>query len=121
MVSSLTVVAMNSYCLTSSAPSSQSDLTCKFEIWLVKIYKILIISILSYQVLLQGVQLLLVSLQIMSEARQTRRAPSLHQWETPIKANSAEASNESNLDTLNLKRNESVKRNDARDKEGKKG
>ena len=46
-----------------------------------------------------------------------RRAPSLYQWETPIKANSAEASNESNLDTPNLKRNESVKRNDVRDKE----
>ena len=49
-----------------------------------------------------------------------RRAPSLHQWETPINANSAEALNESNLDIPNLKRNESVKRNDARDKEGKK-
>ena len=50
-----------------------------------------------------------------------RRAPSLHQWETPVKANSVEASNEFNLDTQNLKRNELVKRNDARDKKGKKG
>ena len=50
-----------------------------------------------------------------------RRAPSLHQWETLVKANSAEASNESNLDTPNLKRNKSIKRNDVRDKEGKKG
>ena len=49
-----------------------------------------------------------------------RRAPSLHQWETPVNANSAEVSNESNLDTPNLKRNKLVKRNDARDKEGKK-
>ena len=46
-----------------------------------------------------------------------KRAPS----ETPVKANSAEASNESNLDTLNIKRNESIKRNDVRDKEDKKG
>ena len=38
-----------------------------------------------------------------------RTAPSLHQWETPIKANSAEASNESNLDTPYLKRDKSVK------------
>ena len=50
-----------------------------------------------------------------------RRAPSLHQWETPLKANGTEVSNEFNLDTPNLKRNESVKTNDARDKEGKKG
>ena len=85
------------------------------------IHKILIILILSYQVLLQGVQLLLVSLQIMSGARQTRRALFLHQWETSVKVNSVEASNESNLDTLNLKRDESEKRNDVRDKEGKKG
>ena len=86
------------------------------------IHKILIILILSYQVPLQGVQLFPVSLQIISEARQMRRALSLHQWETSVKANSVEASNESNLDTPNLKRNESVKRNDARDKEGgKKG
>ena len=46
-----------------------------------------------------------------------KRAPS----ETPVKANSAEASNESDLDTPNLKRDESVKRNDARDKEVRKG
>ena len=85
------------------------------------IHKILIISILSYQVPLQGVQLFPVSLQIMSGARQMRRAPSLYQWDTHVKANSAEASNESNLNTLNLKRNESVKMNDARNKEGKKG
>ena len=104
MVSSLTAMAMKSYRRTSSAPSSQSDLTCKFEIWLVMIYKILIISILSYQVPLQGVQLFPVSLQIMSAARQVRRAPSLYQWETPVKANSIEASNESNLDTPDLKR-----------------
>ena len=50
-----------------------------------------------------------------------RRAPSLHQWETPIKANSAEASNESRLNAPNLKRDESVKRNGAGDKEVKKG
>ena len=50
-----------------------------------------------------------------------RRAPSLHQWETPVKANSAEVSDESSLNAPNLKRDESVKRNDARDKEGKKG
>ena len=62
-----------------------------------------------------------VSLQVMSGTRHVKRAPSLHQWETPVKANSTEASNESNLDIPNLKRNESVKRNDARDKEGKKG
>ena len=49
-----------------------------------------------------------------------RRALSLHQWETPVKANSVEALNESNLDTPDLKRNKSVKRNDARDKKGKK-
>ena len=104
MFSSLTAMAMKSYRQTSSVPSSQSDLTCKFEIWLVMIHKILIISILSYQIPLQGVQLFSVSLQIMSEARQTRRAPSLHQWETHVKANSAEASNESNLDTPDLKR-----------------
>ena len=85
------------------------------------IHKILIISILSYQVLLQGVQLIPISLQIIYGAQQTRRALSLHQWETPIKANSTEASNESSLDTLDLKRKESEKRNEARDKEGKKG
>ena len=45
----------------------------------------------------------------MSGARQMRRAPSLHQWETHIKANSDEASNESNLDTPYLKRDKSVK------------
>ena len=84
------------------------------------IHKILIILILSYQVPLQGVQMLPVSLQIMSGARQTRRAPSLHKWETLVKANSAKASNESSLNAPNLKRNESVKRNDASDKEGKK-
>ena len=50
-----------------------------------------------------------------------RRASSLHQWETPVKANSTEASDESSLNAPNLKRDESVKRNDARDKEGKKG
>ena len=50
-----------------------------------------------------------------------RRASSLHQWETPVEANSAEASNESSIDTPNLKRNESIKRDDARDKEGNKG
>ena len=38
MVSSLIVVAMKSYRRTSSVLSSQSDLTCKFMIWLVKIY-----------------------------------------------------------------------------------
>ena len=101
-----TAVAMKLYRRTSSAPSSQSDLTCKFEIWLVMIHKILIISIFSYQVPIQRVQLLPISLQVVSGARQTRRAPSLHQRETPVKANSAEASNESNLDTLDLKRNE---------------
>ena len=104
MVSSLTAVPMKLYRRTSSAPSSQSDLTCKVEIWLVMIHKILTILIFSYQVPLQGVQLLPVSLQIMSGARQTRRAPSLHQWETLVKANSTEASNESNLDTPDLKR-----------------
>ena len=50
-----------------------------------------------------------------------RRAPFLHQRETHIKANSAEASNESSLNAPNLKRDESVKRDDARDKEGNKG
>ena len=50
-----------------------------------------------------------------------RKAPSMHQWKTPIKANSAEASNKFNLNTSDLKGNESVKRNDAKDKEGKKG
>ena len=50
-----------------------------------------------------------------------RRAPSLHQWETPIEANSVEASNESNFDTPYLKRDKLVKRNDARDKEVRKG
>ena len=78
MVSSLTAMTMKSYHRTSSAPFSQSDLTCKFEIWLVMIHKILIISILSYQVPLQGVQLFPVSLQIMSGAQQMRRALSLH-------------------------------------------
>ena len=57
----------------------------------------------------------------MSEARQVRRAPSLHQWETPVKANSVEASDESSLNAPNLKRDESVKTDDARDKEGKNG
>ena len=38
-----------------------------------------------------------------------RRAPSLHQWETPIKANSSKALNESNLDTPDLKKDKSVK------------
>ena len=33
----------------------------------------------------------------------------MHQWETPIKANSAEASNEPNLDTPDLKRDELVR------------
>ena len=69
MVSSLTAVAIKSYRRTSLAPSSQSDLTYKFEIWLFMIHKILIISILSYQVPLQGVQLFSISLQIMSGAR----------------------------------------------------
>ena len=69
---------------------------------------------MSYQVPLQGVQLLPVSLQIMSGAQQARRAPSLHQWEISVKGNSAEASNESSLDALDLKRDESVE-NDARD------
>ena len=50
----------------------------------------------------------------MSGARQTRRAPSLHQWETPVEANSTKASDESNLYTPDLKGNELVKRNDAR-------
>ena len=106
MVSSLIVVAMKSYHRTSSAPSNQSDLTCKFMIWLVKIYDSQNANRLnfSYQVPLQGIQLLSVSLQIMFGARQTRRALSLHQWETHVKANSAEASNKSNLDTLDLKR-----------------
>ena len=52
----------------------------------------------------------------MSRARQAREAPSLHQWKTLVKANSAETSNESNFDTLDLKRNKSVKRNYAKDK-----
>ena len=81
-------------------------------IWLVKIYDSQNANHLnlSYQVPLQGVQLLPVSLKVMSGARQARRAPSLHQWETSIKANSTEASNESNLNTPDLKRDESVKR-----------
>ena len=41
----------------------------------------------------------------------------MHQWETPIKANSTKASDESNLYTPDMKINESVKRKDARDKE----
>ena len=53
--------------------------------------------------------MLLVSLQVMSGARQVRRAPSLHQWETLIEANSAKSSDESNLDTPDLKRDKSVK------------
>ena len=81
-------------------------------IWLVKIYCFQNANNLnlSYQVPLQGVQLLPISLQVMFGARQVRRAPSLHQWETPIEANSAEASDESNLDTPDLKREESVKK-----------
>ena len=38
-----------------------------------------------------------------------RRAPSLHQWKTPIEANSAKTSNESNLNTPNLRGNTSAK------------
>ena len=81
-------------------------------IWLVKIYNSQNTNNLnlSYQVPLQEVQLLPVSLQIVFGARQMRRAPSLHQWETSIKANRAKASNESNLDTTDLKRKESVKK-----------
>ena len=65
---------------------------------------------LSYQVPLQGVQLLPVSLQIVFGARQARRAPSLHQWETHVEANSTKASDESNLDTPYLKRDKSAKK-----------
>ena len=57
----------------------------------------------------------------MYRARQMRRAPSLHQWKAPVEANSTKASNESNFDTPDLKRYESVKRNDARDKKDRKG
>ena len=52
----------------------------------------------------------------MFGARQVRRAPSLHKRETHVKTNSTEASDESDLDNPDLKENESVKRNDARDK-----
>ena len=56
----------------------------------------------------------------MSGAGKARRAPSLHQWETPIVANSAKASNESNLDTPNLKGSISVKKiNTRNEKDGK--
>ena len=56
----------------------------------------------------------------MTGARQARRAPSLYQRKSHVKANSTKASDESNLDTPDLKRNESVKENDARDDEVKK-
>ena len=44
----------------------------------------------------------------------------MHQWETHVNANSTKASNESNLYTLDLKRDEFVKRNDVGDKKVKK-
>ena len=74
---------------------------------------------LSYQVPLQGFQLLSISLQVISRARKTGRALSLFQWKTPIEANSAEASDKSNLDTPDLKRKESVKEIMQEIKEGK--
>ena len=102
----------SSHEVISSTPSNQSDLTCKFMIWLIKIYYLWNTNNLnlSYQVPLQGVQLLPVSLQVMYGARQVRRAPSLHQRETPIEANSTEASDKSNLDTPNLRGGISVKK-----------
>ena len=45
----------------------------------------------------------------------------MYQQETPVKANNTEALNESSLNAPNLKRDKSVKRDDVRDKEGKKG
>ena len=60
----------------------------------------------------------MVRLQVVSGARKARRAPSLHQWKTPIEANSTKASDESNFNTLDLKGSEIKKKNDAKDKEG---
>ena len=56
----------------------------------------------------------------MPRARQARRAPSLLYWETLVEANSTKASDVSDLDTPDLKRNKSVKENDARDEKVKK-
>ena len=44
-----------------------------------------------------------ISLQVMYGARQARRAPSLHQKKAPVKANSTEASDKSDINTLDLK------------------
>ena len=56
----------------------------------------------------------------MTRSKQARRAPSLHQTETPVKTNSTEASDESDLDTPNLKGNKQIKEKLARDRKVKK-
>ena len=60
-----------------------------------------------------------ISLQVISGARKAGRAPSLHQWKTPIEANSAKTSNESNLNTPNLRGDILVKKIMQKIKEGK--